>query len=532
MPNPPVPTSPPARAALLARLEREPRWDVIVVGGGATGLGTAVDAASRGYRTLLLEAADFAKGTSSKATKLVHGGVRYLAQGNIGLVREALHERGLLTRNAPHLVWPLGFVVPAYQVFDQPFYGIGLKVYDLLAGARSLAGSRWLSHREALAAVPTLAEHVGGRPLRGGNLYFDGQFDDARLAVTLMRTLFDVGGTALNYLRVTGLQQQGGILTGVMAQDMLSPDGPTFRLRADCVINATGVWADGVRQLEDGHARALVSPSQGVHLTLPRSFLPGDKAVLIPRTDDGRVLFLVPWNGHVIAGTTDTPRRDLPLEPEASRDDVDFILETASRYLSRVPTRADVTSVWAGLRPLVRATGEASTASLSREHTIVVSKAGLITVTGGKWTTYRKMAEDVMQTAIQRQMVRAAPCVTEHLPLHGATDVTGLPAAAPDRYYGTDLPAVRALPGADKLVAPASGLSEAHVRYAARHELACRVEDVLARRNRVLFLDARAAQAAAPEVARILAEELGHDAAWQTREVEAFSRLAAGYQLA
>jgi len=526
-PSPPSPTEPPSRAALLARLEREPRWDVIVIGGGATGLGTAVDAASRGYRTLLVEAADFAKGTSSKATKLVHGGVRYLAQGNIGLVREALHERGLLTRNAPHLVWQTGFVVPAYQLFDQPVYGIGLKLYDMLAGSLNLAGSRWLDHGETLAAVPTLAEHVAGRPLRGSNLYFDGQFDDARLAIALMRTLFDVGGVGLNYMKVTGLHQQGGVITGVTAEDVLG--GASFLLRSDCVINATGVWVDAIRQMEDSQARTLVAPSQGVHLTLPRSFLPGDKAILVPKTDDGRVLFLVPWNGHTIVGTTDTPRRDLPLEPDAHASDVDFILETAARYLSRDPTRADVTSVWAGLRPLVKATGESSTASLSREHTIVVSRAGLITVTGGKWTTYRKMAEDVIETAIQRQMVRAAPCVTERLALHGATDA--VPAGAPDRYYGADLPAVRALPGADKLVAPASGLTEAHVRYAARHELARRVEDVLARRNRALFLDARAAVAAAPEVALILAEELGHDTAWQAREVDDFNRLAASYLL-
>ncbi|WP_342052092.1 MULTISPECIES: glycerol-3-phosphate dehydrogenase/oxidase [unclassified Cupriavidus] len=537
MQNPVPSVQPPSRAELLATLEREPRWDVIVIGGGATGLGTAVDAASRGYRTLLLEAADFAKGTSSKATKLVHGGVRYLAQGNISLVREALHERGLLARNAPHLVWPLGFVVPAYQMFDQPFYGIGLKVYDMLAGGLNLSGSRWLSHREALAAAPTLAEHVGGRPLRGGNLYFDGQFDDSRLATALMRTLFDVGGVALNYMRVTGLQQKNGVITGVTAQDAIGPidETRTFELRADCVINATGVWVDAIRQMEDGQARTMVAPSQGVHLTLPRSFLPGDRAILVPKTDDGRVLFIVPWNGHTIVGTTDSPRQDLPLEPRATGDDVDFILETASRYLSRDPTRADVTSVWAGLRPLVKATGESSTASLSREHTILVSKAGLITVTGGKWTTYRKMAEDVIGTAIQRQLLKAAPGVTAELPLHGATDLPAdLPAAnsgSPDRYYGSDLPLLRALPGNDDIIVPAAGLTAAHVRFAARHELARRVEDVLARRNRALFLDARAAVAGAPRVAEILAEELGHDAAWQETEVASFGALAKGYML-
>lgn len=521
------PTLPPDRAALLATLEHERRWDVIVIGGGATGLGTAVDAASRGYRTLLVEAADFAKGTSSKATKLVHGGVRYLAQGNISLVREALHERGLLARNAPHLVWPLGFVVPAYQLMDQPFYGIGLKVYDMLAGRLNLASSRWLDHRETLAAAPTLAEHVGGRALRGANLYFDGQFDDARLAISLMRTLFDAGGVAVNYLRVTGLVMQGGVVGGVTVRDELGD--ATLTLRADCVVNATGVWVDAVRQMEDGRASPMVAPSQGVHLTLPRSFLPGDRAILVPKTDDGRVLFLVPWNGHTIVGTTDTPRRDLPLEPRAAEEDIDFILDTAGRYLDRNPTRDDVTSVWAGLRPLVKATGEASTASLSREHTILVSKAGLITVTGGKWTTYRKMAEDVVDTAIRRQMLRAAPCVTAELPLHGAGGATG--DRIPDRYYGVDIGLLRTLPGADELLAPESGLTAAHVRFAARYELARRVEDVLARRNRLLFLDARAAVAAAPRVAAILAEELGHDAAWQAAEVASFGVLAQGYRL-
>ncbi|WP_064576043.1 glycerol-3-phosphate dehydrogenase/oxidase [Cupriavidus gilardii] len=527
----PNPTLPPDRAALLATLERERRWDVIVIGGGATGLGTAVDAASRGYRTLLLEAADFAKGTSSKATKLVHGGVRYLAQGNIGLVREALQERGMLARNAPHLVWPLGFVVPAYQLFDQPFYGIGLKVYDMLAGSRNLMDSRWLNHQQALDAAPTLAEHVGGRPLRGANLYFDGQFDDARLAIALMRTLFDLGGVALNYARVTGLVMQAGLVGGVTVRDELGDAELT--LHAECVINATGVWVDAVRRMEDERAQMMVAPSQGVHLTLPRSFLPGDRAILVPKTDDGRVLFLVPWNGHTIVGTTDTPRRDLPLEPRAEDDDVDFILETAARYLSRDPTRDDVTSVWAGLRPLVKATGENSTASLSREHTIVVSKAGLITVTGGKWTTYRKMAEDVIDTAIRRQMLRGAPCVTADLPLHGAGAWAGQQAnlSAPDRYYGGDLGLLRSLPGADNVIAPESGLTEAHVRFAARYELARKVEDVVARRNRLLFLDARAADAVAPRVAAILAEELGHDAAWQQAEVDSLRGLAASYRL-
>jgi glycerol-3-phosphate dehydrogenase len=528
----------PNRSALLNTLNDSTPWDVIVIGGGATGLGTAVDAAARGYRTLLVEGEDFAKGTSSKATKLVHGGVRYLAQGNISLVREALHERGLLSRNAPHLVWPLGFVVPAYGMFDQPFYGVGLKMYDMLAGKLNLSPSRWLSKRETLAEASTVAPSVGGRSLRGGILYYDGQFDDARLAVALMRTLFDLGGTAVNYARVTGLVRgtatHGGkdAIEGVVVQDVLT--GAETTVRARCVVNATGVWVDSVRRMDDAQAQTMVAPSQGVHLTLPRDFLPGDKAILIPKTDDGRVLFVVPWNGHTIVGTTDTPRDDLPLDPNAGDAEIDFILNTAGRYLSRKPTRADVTSVWAGLRPLVKATGDAATKSLSREHTILVSQHGLVTVTGGKWTTYRRMAQDVIDTAIQHQLLPQAHCRTAELVLHGAPAAGAqkpAPHGTPDSYYGTDLATLRALPGLDHVLVKASCLTEAHVRFAARHELARNVEDVLARRNRALFLDSEAAVLAAPEVARILGEELGLDAQWQRASLAAFLKSAAHYRI-
>jgi len=519
------------RHTLLSGLP-DAAWDVVVIGGGATGLGTAVDAAARGYRTLLIEAADFAKGTSSRATKLVHGGVRYLAQGNVSLVREALHERGLLGRNAPHLVWPLGFVVPAYGLFDQPFYGIGLKVYDMLAGKLNLAASRWLSRSQTLQHAATLAPEVGGRGLRGGVLYYDGQFDDARLATALMRTLYDLGGVAVNYVRATGLTHTDGRIDGVAVQDVL--DGEAFTVQARCVINATGVWVDAVRRMDDAQAATMVAPSQGVHLTLPHDFLPGDDAILIPKTNDGRVLFVVPWNGHTVVGTTDTPRADLPLEPGASEADIDFILQTAGRYLTRKPTRADVTSVWSGLRPLVKATGEAASKTLSREHTIAVSASGLVTVTGGKWTTYRRMAQDVVDTAIERRLLPQAPCRTAELRLHGAPAAGAVPAAptgTPDGHYGTDLADVRALPGAQRLLVKASGLTEAHVRYAARHELARTVEDVLARRNRALFLDAESARLAAPEVARLLAEELGHDDAWRQRTLADFEATARQYLL-
>lgn len=512
------------RPALRTEALRQTDWDVLVIGGGATGLGTAVDAAARGFRTLLVEAGDFAGGTSSKATKLVHGGVRYLAQGNIALVREALHERGLLRRNAPHLVWPLGFVVPAYSLTDLPFYGIGLKMYDMLAGRLNLAPSRWLGRRRTLDAAPTLATSLDGRALRGSVCYFDGQFDDARLAMALMRTLFDQGGIALNYTRVRALTRTGSRLDGAEIEDAL--DGSVSTVRAKCIINATGAWVDTLRRMDDPSAAQIVSPSQGVHITLPRNFLPGDRAVLVPKTSDGRILFIVPWNGHTILGTTDTPRDDFPLHPRATEQDIDFILETASRYLSRKPTRADITSVWAGLRPLVKAGAAGTTSKLSREHTILHSDSGLITVTGGKWTTYRRMAQDVIDTAIKHKQLPDTPCKTQDLPLHGATLASDVPPGTPDAYYGAELPQLKALPGANRMLVAASGLTEAHVRFAARHELACTVEDVLARRNRALFLDVQGARMAAPEVARILAQELGRDEAWQRQTLDAFELTA------
>lgn len=512
--------APVRRETLLAEVRQSTRWDVIVIGGGATGLGTALDAVSRGYRTLLVEAHDFAKGTSGKATKLIHGGVRYLAQGNLALVREALREREILLHNASHLVWPLSFVIPAYGRLEAPFYGMGLKLYDLLAGRDSFAPSRLLSPAETLAAAPGLATETAQGKLRGGALYYDGQFDDARLAIALMRTILDLGGTALNAMAVTALDIRQDVLCGVHLRD--TETGEVLYAAADCIVNATGAWTDTIRHLENAAAAPLVRPSQGAHIVLPRRFLPGGNAVLIPRTADGRVLFMLPWEGHTLLGTTDTVLEDVPIEPHPGTGEVDFILATAARYLRDTPTRDDVTSAWAGLRPLVRKHRDTATKSLSREHTIEVSKAGLLTVTGGKWTTYRRMAQDVIDHAVQLHLLPAAHCQTEYLRLHGAPEQAG-------NLYGTDAPQLLALPGADTLLAAATGLTEAHVRFAARYEQARRVEDVLARRNRLLMLDRAAAIAAAPATARILAEELGRDAAWQASELASFTALAQIY---
>ncbi len=508
----PLPTR---RADLLARLAEPRTWDLAVVGGGATGLGVALDAAARGLSVVLLESHDFASGTSSRSTKLLHGGVRYLAQGNLSLVREALHERGTVLRNAPHLASRLSFVMPSYAWWQAPFYGIGLKLYDLLAGRAGLGATTFLGRAQTLAALPNL-QPVG---LRGGVAYWDGQFDDARLALALARTAAREGALLLNDCAVTRLLHEQGRVTGLHCEDRSSGQG--YALRARCVVNATGVWVDTLRQL-DGAAQgrsveAMVAPSQGVHVVVDREFLPGEHALLVPHTADGRVLFAVPWLGKLVLGTTDTPRSDLPREPRPLRAELDFILGEAARYLGRAPTRADVKSIWVGLRPLVRPAGEdaAATGRLSREHTVLVSATGLVTVTGGKWTTYRAMAEDVLARCVQAGLLPERPAgVSQDLKLVGApsTDAGLGPALsdAPGLYlYGSEQAWLQDLPGAGQWLAP--GLDEAMVRFAARYEYALTVEDVLARRSRLLFLDAALAASLAPRVASILAEETGRD---------------------
>jgi glycerol-3-phosphate dehydrogenase len=486
------------REDLLSRLREGKTWDVIVIGGGATGLGAAVDAASRGYQTVLLEAYDYAKGTSSKATKLVHGGVRYLAQGNIGLVRDALRERGLLRQNAPHLVSTLGFVIPAYNLLDLPFYSIGLKVYDLLAASLNLKPSRWLSKQDALAAIPTLLP----QGLKGGILYHDGQFDDARLAITLARTFADLGGVPLNYMPVVSLQKTSNLISGVIAKDCETAE--EFRLSGKVVINATGVQVDSVRQMDEPQTPSMLSPSQGVHIVVDKEFIPLKEALMIPKTDDGRVLFGVPWHDKVILGTTDTAIETISLEPRPLEQEIDFILRTANRYLVKKPSSSDIRSMFAGLRPLVKNDASSSTKALSRDHVIRISPSGLITITGGKWTTYRKMGEDVVGQAQKVGSLSSSPSKTDHLKLRGHTQEK---LSEPWWVYGSDAKAIQALPEQTKLseILP---YNEAQVRYAIREEYARTIEDVLARRTRALLLDAKASVEVAAKVAIILAEEL------------------------
>ena len=500
------------RKDLIDRLARPHRYDLAVIGGGATGLGVALDAAARGFSVALIESHDFAKGSSSRATKLVHGGVRYLAQGNISLVRGALHERKTLLANAPHLAQPLAFVMPCYKFWEAPFYGAGLKLYDALAGKAGLGDTEFLSRAETLARLPTLQP----RGLKGGVQYCDGQFDDARLALALARTAARQGALLVNYCGATGLIHEGGKLVGVRAKDQET--GHTYELKARCVVNATGVWVDSLR-LQDGEAigrvaRPMVAPSQGVHIVVDRAFLPGDHAMLIPRTADGRVLFAVPWLGKIILGTTDTPRHDLALEPLPFREEVDFILRESARYLTRAPGRADVKSIWVGLRPLVRHTDDdaQNTPALSREHTVLVSKSGLVTVTGGKWTTYRFMATVVLEKCFAAELLpMRVGMPTERLSLIGA-QYSGVKLSEPPglHLYGSEAAVVQALPGAENELG--GGLTEAMVRFAARYEYARTVEDVLARRSRLLFLDAAVARSLAPAVAELLRQENGMQA--------------------
>jgi glycerol-3-phosphate dehydrogenase len=521
----------PDRSDLARSLKEAPARDLVVIGGGATGLGVALDAAARGLSVALVEAEDFAKGTSSRATKLAHGGVRYLAQGDLGLVREALHERTILMRNAPHLVQPLAFVLPVYGArgrwLDKWFYGGGLALYDLLAGKDGHARTEFLSPAQALERTPGLQ----GRDLAGAIQYWDGQFDDARLALALARTAIARGATVLNHCAAVGLIHESGHgrIAGVLVEDRET--GARHELRTRCVINATGVWVDAIRRMDRAASGDLVAPSQGVHLVVDRAFLPGDRAVLVPKTRDGRVLFAVPWLGATLLGTTDTPRHDLAAEPEPFFDEVEFILSEAARYLAKAPSRSDVRSIWVGLRPLVKPQREAGddTKTLSREHTVRVERSGLVSVTGGKWTTYRAMAEDVLACAMSNDLLPARDAgATKSLSLVGAPVRSEHPLSAPPglHLYGTEAPLVQNLPGAQRELAP--GLTEAMVRFAARHEYARTVEDVLARRSRLLFLDALHAKLIAPRVAALLQEELGErfDA---SASLQSFTALADRY---
>ncbi len=508
-----------------ARSRTEP-WDIIIIGGGATGVGTAVDAATRGYATLLLEQHDFGKGTSSRATKLVHGGVRYLEQGNVSLVMEALKERGLLRQNAPHLVHELAHIVPSYQWWEGPFYGIGLKLYQMLSGKYGFGPSQLLSKEETIKRIPS----VNQEGLTGGVVYYDGQFDDTRLLINLVATASEQGATLLNYSRVTKLHKAAdGIVNGLSWQDVET--GETHDAMAKVVINATGAFTDSVRLMGDAEATKMIAPSQGAHIILDRSFLPGTNAILVPHTKDGRVMFALPWHEHTLVGTTDMPIPEAVLEPVPMEKEIEFMLETASLYLAKKPTKADVLSAWAGIRPLVKAGDGKNTAALSRDHTVHIDQNGLLSIAGGKWTTYRNMAQDAVNQAATLADLPERECVTKTLNIHGYT-----PNAAqfgPLSFYGTDALEVRKLVDADATLGTRLDgelpYVAAEVIWAARNEMARTVEDVLARRTRALFLNSRAALRMAPKVAALLAQEFSFDKAWQLDQIAKFNEVAQGF---
>lgn len=514
----------------LERLAETPDqiWDIIIIGGGATGLGAALESATRGYKTLLLEQSDFAKGTSSRSTKLVHGGVRYLAQGDVGLVREALRERGLLQQNAPHLVKNERFIIPGYRWWTKPYYTIGLTMYDLLAGNLSLGRSHPISKADALKSLPTIKEDK----LTGGVVYHDGQFDDARLAINLVQSAQSHGAIMLNYMKVTGLSKANGKLDGVSAVD--TETEKTYRFSGKVIVNATGVFVDNILSMDKKAHKPMVRPSQGVHIVLDKDFLPGDDALMIPKTTDGRVLFAVPWHDKVVVGTTDTPLDEHSLEPKALDEEVEFILKTAANYLSKVPTREDVRSVFAGLRPLAAPQGDGQkTKEISRSHKLFVSESGLLTMTGGKWTTFRKMGEDTVDKAVEVGGLKASTSITDHLPIHGSDQTFDFSDAL--YYYGSDKLKIEALAKVDKKLAEPilEGFPyiKAQIVWAARYEMARTIEDVLSRRIRMLLLDARAALEMAPVVAQIMADELNLSQDWIDRQLDDFYRLASGYLL-
>jgi glycerol-3-phosphate dehydrogenase len=514
---------------MIQELQATAMWDICIIGGGATGLGIAVDAALRGFKTLLVEKFDFAKGTSSRSTKLVHGGVRYLQQGNIKLVMEALKERGVLIKNAPHLVKNQAFIVPNYKWWEGPYYGIGLKVYDWMAGSLGFGPSEFLSKEETLRLAPTL----DADGLRGGVLYRDGQFDDARLAIHLAMTAADHGATIINYAGVERLLKANGKVCGVILKDGAddtSSEHMSFEIKAKAIINATGVFTDSILKMDDAKAETLVALSQGIHIVLDRKFLPSETAIMIPRTDDKRVLFAVPWHNKIIVGTTDTPVKNSSAEPKAMEEEIEFVLHHIQKYLTKDPDRSDIRSVFAGLRPLVKAHSK-TTAALSRDHHIAVSDSELITITGGKWTTYRKMAEDVLEIAIPKAGLPDRECRTRDLHIHGYKKETNF--NKPLYYYGADEEAIRSIAGSDKTLGeqihPAFPFIKAEILWAVRHEMCMKVEDFLSRRTRALLLDAKAAIESAPLVAELIAKELSKDEAWVKNEIDGFNSIAKNY---
>lgn len=521
------------RAIQVNHLTAQDSWDIAIIGGGATGLGIAVDAATRGYKTVLFEAYDFAKGTSSRSTKLVHGGVRYLAQGDVGLVYEALKERGFLAKNAAHLVSTQPFLIPNYSTFDGYYYAAGLKVYNWMSLSLSLGKSSMLSKNETISKLPT----VNTENLKGSVVYYDGQFDDSRLAINLAQTAVENGATLINYCKVTKLIKgaKKGKLKGVEVTDTIS--GETHTVKAKAVINAAGVFLDDIMAMDNAQSKKSIIPSQGVHLVLDQSFLPTDHALMVPKTSDGRVLFAVPWYDKLVVGTTDTLVKEAALEPQALEDEINFILDNFNAYITKKASRKDVLSVFAGLRPLAAPEDDSkSTKEVSRSHKILVSDSGLVTITGGKWTTYRKVAEDAIDKVIRAHKLKDRDCKTEDLAIHGNIVKGSINPNHPLYRYGSDIINIEHLQYKHSRLKsklhPKYEYTLAEVVWAIEYEMAMTVEDILARRIRLLFLDAKAAIECAPKVAKFLAKYYKYDKQWEAQEVDRFNAVAKQYVLA
>jgi glycerol-3-phosphate dehydrogenase len=516
------------RKYFIDKLRKNPGfiWDVIIVGGGATGMGIALDAASRGYSTLLLEQSDFAKGTSSRSTKLVHGGVRYMAQGDLLLVMEALHERGLMLKNAPHLTSDQEFIIPIYTVWDRILYTVGLKFYDLLSGRLSLGKSSFLSRKETLVRLPNLISDG----LMGGVVYHDGQFDDSRMVISLAQACSSREGTLLNYLEVTGfVKDAAGKISGVQARDIISSE--EFRINSKLVINATGVFADGLLRLDNPGSKPTIKPSQGVHIVIDKSFLDGDSAIMIPKTNDGRVLFAIPWYDAVVVGTTDTPLDQISIEPRALESEIKFILDTAGKYMVKAPSREDALCIFAGLRPLAANPGNpSSTKEVSRRHKITLSPSGLLTIIGGKWTTYRRMARETIDKGIATGILEKRKCLTSNLKLASPDDALKYGRLRIYGDYASDIERIIINnPELGKPLDPRLPYTKAELIWICRNEMPVTLEDLLARRTRALFLNAKASSDIAAEAVSIMAQEMGYDSDWKKNQLESYNQLVKNY---
>lgn len=514
------------RPHAVRRLAEE-EFDVLITGGGATGTGCALDAQVRGFKTALIEQEDFAAGASSRSTKLIHGGVRYLEKAardidfsQVKFVREALLERAVMIRNAPYLAGHLPLVIPVYSSFDKLYYAVGLNIYDLLAGRHNLAPSRRLDRTETLALLPSLRNDAR---LKGGILYWDGQFDDARYAVMLARTAADNGAAVANHVRLLDFEKNAGVLVAALVRDELT--GREFRIRAKAFINATGAFADHVRSLARPQARPRLKPTKGIHIVLPREVIPGATALLIPKTDDGRVIFAIPWHEAVLVGTTDSESDTVANAPPVLDEEIMYLLDHLNRYLARPLAPQDVRASFAGLRPLLDAGGVEDTKFLSRGHDVEIDGSGLISVLGGKWTTYRLMAKDAIDVLALRLGAGSPECTTEEVPLYGAVaGETGEAVRQLRSRTGWNDDVCRHLytsygAAADGIVNIAHERPSlavplvqgypylaAEVVYVAREEMACTPDDVLSRRLRLATVSSEAARQALPVVEALLAE--------------------------